>query len=1686
LSLTEEILEYLKTDDKRILKWKADKDGIYQVGILGEGDECKGDLSKPFLKYNKDQVLEHTFYGPSFIGAPNNILSIGENRICLLVQDFLQQDGPLIIDLIVDDEPPVTSTSIAGGAYNTPQNLTVSCTDSISGCGKTIFTITRDGSTPADPEFDSQDNIITGQEFSDSITALDNQITTVKFRSIDIVGNIEEVNSESYVIIENPINIEVVSNQFNDLSVGMTSTYQDSTNLTWRSNIADRSYSVRINSVDCVSGKVSSGLNAEGKTIVGDIVSTIVAEDLSYGENIIRICARVFPDEQDIDAFDYEFQSIFRWEQVQFSSDILEAPTSVDEGEDVVQLAVTLDPGVVLDTNVSLDYAVNIEGTTAIGGGTDYELLGSGNLDIFAGDVSRDIILLINDDYYSEVSETVEITLSNPQGILLGLKNKHTLTINDNEGSQEVSINLIGTPLISENGGGGVNIMATLSSLSDLPVTVTLNFGGTATYNAVPANSDYIFTSNSIFIPPETLTSSITVNAVDDSQPENDEIVIVTIADVDNGVPDPLQQSLTITIIDNDTSGPTLDYVEYCDTNGNGHLDHVKLTFNKEVLDSSMEGWAGDDAITNINTPIENWHIAGYPIVRLDTTNNFITVDNPCGFSSDGDAGINDTVLWLLLVEKSDEYDTGVKPDLTVVNTGLKEPTFGCHLNTNAESCKVQESADINTSDIVESDMAPPVISKVTGKAAGSIALITFSELVDSNSDLGCSDTDVLTASSFTYNNNYVDAQSSGGIASMGTDNNACDDYKISLNLDNALAAGDIDTDQIAPIPALIFDPAGHQANNLVQAITDPFAPLLHYAIDSNDYNDDISTVNDVTGNGHNGIVDGPIMSTDITEKLGAAYSFDGENDYIDAENPQSLKITGQITLSAWIKPQEISIGSRVIIGKGLSTDNKVFLRIFSGKYQVGSYDGTNYLSESSIPPTDKDIWVHLAGVYDGANWKLYRNGFLVSSDPKSKGALDVNGNWTIGSWSNNADFFKGQIDDVRIYDYALDPVQIKLASAKVPDGLVAYFPLDENANEITGSINNSNISIYGTVQYNCGTAECTDRFGNDNSAFDFNGSTGYIEIKPNSPVLNPPVFTVTAWASKEGEGSSTHGSIITSRAGITEPYGYVLYETNTNRWAGWIGHNSICESPLYGPVWCEAEDTVPILLNKWTHLSLVCDGHELKFYKNGSLVEKGNVDFNPQNFDLNKPLRIGAGATENEFFADYKFNGKIDDIRIYNRPLSDGEVKALAAEPNRGLVAWYPMDGNAGDYSGFGNDGDVLGGAVLTTDRMGNPDSCYQFSSPGDRIEMDPVFSALLGQDPLTYSAWVNLDSLPVSQAPIFTENAAPANTRNYWMINSDGNMYFDQYLPTQNWADSEPLKIEAQVWTHIAVVKNNDNVIFYRDGKLYSESPHTEDYDGSTDQLIASIGSRRHYGTWGGASGNYQYFGKIDNVRLYNRALSTAEIQTLLGDQSDSLVAWYPFDGNANDYSGNNFHGTVFGAGLANDYSGKPNSAYSFDGVNDYIEADGYDIGTGDFSLAAWIKPSSLCATEISCSFFNQGGYNYQQGYVFDMIDGDGKLRLETANGGIDNGTIISGSGAIINNTWQHVAVSVARSAGGNYSRLFLDGVLQAEGNIGNNSISNTLLRIARACPASIRLIFHMDLPSGCALMPVSIMPA
>ena len=174
-----------------------------------------------------------------------------------------------------------------------------------------------------------------------------------------------------------------------------------------------------------------------------------------------------------------------------------------------------------------------------------------------------------------------------------------------------------------------------------------------------------------------------------------------------------------------------------------------------------------------------------------------------------------------------------------------------------------------------------------------------------------------------------------------------------------------------------------------------------------------------------------------------------------------------------------------------------------------------------------------------------------------------------------------------------------------------------------------------------------------------------------------------------------------------------------------------------------------------------------------------------------------------------------------------------------------------------------------------------------------------------------------------------------------------------------------------------------------------------------------------------------------------------------TDSLLAAYTFSSNANDISGNNFHGTVSGASMSADRNGVSNSSYYFDGVNDYISLP--EIST-DFiaagksgSISFWFKGGGNCTSNCTGRIVHIAGGS--QWAIIAEITKDipstsgarPKVYFRCPN---ENNEPLS-SQVVNTNSWNHVIISIDGSTG-NY-KYYYNGTLLSDMSF-TYSTSNT----------------------------------
>jgi hypothetical protein len=212
--------------------------------------------------------------------------------------------------------------------------------------------------------------------------------------------------------------------------------------------------------------------------------------------------------------------------------------------------------------------------------------------------------------------------------------------------------------------------------------------------------------------------------------------------------------------------------------------------------------------------------------------------------------------------------------------------------------------------------------------------------------------------------------------------------------------------------------------------------------------------------------------------------------------------------------------------------------------------------------------------------------------------------------------------------------------------------------------------------------------------------------------------------------------------------------------------------------------------------------------------------------------------------------------------------LKAAPSPPpnlNKGLVAWYPFNGNAKDESGNQNDGKVKG-AILSQNRHGNPNLAYRFDGKDDYISAphQPYLNFPSGN--LTISMWSTIQN---RNAPIhFIGKDTGGGTRPKWIfIFRGGHLSFHVVPPNNAWYASTNFRLPQVGWHHYLVTKNGSRYTIYVDGMSVSQSDGVPDLPTNNSAPL----------TIGQAEGGGWVNGSIDDVRIYNRALSATEVKSL-----------------------------------------------------------------------------------------------------------------------------------------------------------------------------------------------------------------
>lgn len=183
------------------------------------------------------------------------------------------------------------------------------------------------------------------------------------------------------------------------------------------------------------------------------------------------------------------------------------------------------------------------------------------------------------------------------------------------------------------------------------------------------------------------------------------------------------------------------------------------------------------------------------------------------------------------------------------------------------------------------------------------------------------------------------------------------------------------------------------------------------------------TTAADSSGANNSGTLNGPTWTN--SGKYGKALLFDGVNDIVHVADSASLDLTTAMTLEAWVYPTVTVSGWKAILQKEVDA----YLLSAGSDANVpalgGTFNGVCCTNVYAPAVLAINTWTHVAGTWDGTTERLYINGVQVASSA-ANGTLQVNANPVrIGGNTYGTEFFKGRIDEVRIYNRALTASEI-------------------------------------------------------------------------------------------------------------------------------------------------------------------------------------------------------------------------------------------------------------------------------------------------------------------------------------------------------------------------------------------------------------------------------------------------------------------------------------------------------------------------------------------------------------------------------------------------------------------------------------------------------------------------------------
>ena len=523
----------------------------------------------------------------------------------------------------------------------------------------------------------------------------------------------------------------------------------------------------------------------------------------------------------------------------------------------------------------------------------------------------------------------------------------------------------------------------------------------------------------------------------------------------------------------------------------------------------------------------------------------------------------------------------------------------------------------------------------------------------------------------------------------------------------------------------------------------------------------------------------------------------------------------------------------------------------------------------------------------------------------------------------------------------------------------IATYRLNGGSADLSGNYNGTDTNITYTDGY----------FGQCAS---FNGSSSFITL-PGNMLNSLTAISASAWVYRRTGSSDNYEYILSGGISVSgQRYGIAVNDAGSgstdNKFyitdgASSFHTNTVCN------------------YNTWYHVVYTWSGTELKFYVNGSL----DSTFTAVNCNFQSS---GNGHKIGEYHhnGNYEWEGEIDQVRIFNKAISASEVTTLYNEIGEKNGTPTNVDFGVGGKSLYGARFNGSSSRInLPTGSLGFPSNNFSVScwfNSADIAQNDQsLFWFQHYQSPVRFGASVSSSSY-----------GGDNDIRFYCLIGGSGNQAF-----------TNSNIISGNTWYHAVFVKSSvSGMTIYINGSSVATNTSAT---GNVNNNITS-GGANSIGVYQTSSSSGYFDGRIDQVRLFNKALSSSEVSKLYGGGAGEIAckytsttnlsnvggtnhSYYKFDNDVLDYSGNGYNGTS--SSMVFTFGKFGQAAISNDTTGNFVNPQPFN--TGD-TISFWTKRINAAGGSFGIFGQHDGTYDFATCRIYYNNDNTHKIQLYLRN--------------------------------------------------------------------------------------------